>query len=195
MASWASCFFFCWLWIAIKSAIKLLQPMNCSIFNCFLEGEVSNLEGFFTFFEPFLGEATAFGLGAINKESKALALAIILVGPTNTPFFGLYRIHPTDADRDFERILFRGGCFSSTSRSQPAVQICSENPIDSAVDLLVSDFQNLKFRFQNQLRNFRTWNSDSKFYIWKNVSESIAFWILSSDSDNDTVIVALIYAT
>jgi hypothetical protein len=42
--------------------------MNWSIFNCFLAGELTELEDFLL--EPFfLGDATAFGLGAVNSES------------------------------------------------------------------------------------------------------------------------------
>ena len=67
-----------------------------------------------------------------------LALARILHGPTNTPFFGVYRVHPTDAERDFDRSRFGGGCgtFASTSISQPVMQIRSEIPADPVLIFL-----------------------------------------------------------
>lgn len=90
---------------------------------------------------------------------------MILHGPTNTPFFGLYRVHPTDAERDFDRSRLGGGCgtFASTSISQPVMQIRSEIPADPVMIFYESSESELQNLFIRQNSEFQ----DPEFQTWK----------------------------
>ena len=89
----------------------------------------------------------------------------------HTPFFGVYRVHPTDAERDFDRSRFGGGCgtFASTSISQPVMQIRSEIPADPVLIFLwifrTSEFIHQDSELQNP--EFQTWKKPGP-WLWTN---------------------------